>query len=322
MIDSFVLLTPILLLGIIALLGFVGCDRVFGLVEVKSNPQISSIDPASGTPNGGTAVTITGSDFEQTPTVTFGGTAATNVTFDSQTQLSATTPQHSPATVDVVVKNSDGQSSPLGTKFTFAAVTLSGTAQAKQLSGNPPISLTLSGTQIGSVIVVTVSWGLAGTIAVSDGANTYNDIGPGNWSGRQAECFYAVNNAGGDLTITASGPGTTGPCSLCATEYIQADTMNPVYGFSSKASPSVGGALNVTVTTAAQGDLLYAVAFAQNGNLAVGPGFTLERSASLGPVSLVIADQPVSAPGPTNVDITNSVSTSPWVILALAIRHA
>lgn len=33
MIDSYVLLTPILLLGVIALLGFVGCNQVFGLDE-------------------------------------------------------------------------------------------------------------------------------------------------------------------------------------------------------------------------------------------------------------------------------------------------
>lgn len=41
MIDGFVILTPILLLGVIALLGFVGCDRVFGLYPV---------DPATPNP--------------------------------------------------------------------------------------------------------------------------------------------------------------------------------------------------------------------------------------------------------------------------------
>ncbi|MBA3342243.1 MAG: fibronectin type III domain-containing protein [Gemmatimonadaceae bacterium] len=59
MIDSFVLLTPILMLGVIALLGFVGCDLIFTLKEplpppanfraIPGNEQVSlSWDPYSG----------------------------------------------------------------------------------------------------------------------------------------------------------------------------------------------------------------------------------------------------------------------------------
>jgi hypothetical protein len=195
--------------------------------------------------------------------------------------------------------------------------------QAKQQPGSPPISVTLTGTQTGSVVVVTVSWGLVGTISVSDGSNTYKSAGTGNWSGQQAQMFYAVNTAGGNLTITASGPGTTGPCSLCATEYLYADQSpgQVIYGFASQASPTTGGALTVTVTSANASDLIYAVAFAQNGNLAVTAGFTKETSTRLGAISLLVADELVTSPGPGQVGITNGVSTSPWVILATAIKH-
>ena len=50
MIDAFVLLTPILVLGIIALLGFVGCNQVLGLDPTTEVPTVESIVPSSGTP--------------------------------------------------------------------------------------------------------------------------------------------------------------------------------------------------------------------------------------------------------------------------------
>jgi len=54
MIDAFVLLAPIFLLGIIALLGFVGCDQVLGLVPVSSGvtplQAVLTNQSASGNP--------------------------------------------------------------------------------------------------------------------------------------------------------------------------------------------------------------------------------------------------------------------------------
>src|SRR6476659_1969863 len=38
MIDSFVFLTPLLLLGVIALVGFVGCNQFFGIEETEPYP--------------------------------------------------------------------------------------------------------------------------------------------------------------------------------------------------------------------------------------------------------------------------------------------
>lgn len=323
MIDPFVLLTPILLLVIIALLGFLGCDRVLGLAPIIVNPpQIFSIMPTSGTPLGGDTVTINGVSFSSPPSVTFGTTGAVSVTFVNSSQITAITPQHSPGKVDVTVTNPNGSASTLPSSFIFSQVTLAQPPQPKQQPGNPPISVTLPGAQTGSLIVVTVSWG-TGTISVSDGSNTYKSAGTGNWSGHQAQMFYAVNTVAGNLTITASGPGTTGPCSLCATEYLYADQSpaQAIYSFASQASPSTGGALTVTVNSANANDLIYAVAFAQNGNLAVTGSFTKETSTGLGALSLLVADKLVTSPGPSRVGITNGVSTSPWVILATAIKH-
>ena len=52
--------------------------------------------PNSGPTAGGTAVTITGTNFAAGATVTFGGTAATNVVVVSSTSITATTPAGAP----------------------------------------------------------------------------------------------------------------------------------------------------------------------------------------------------------------------------------
>jgi hypothetical protein len=83
---------------------------------------LASISPASGSVNGGTAVTITGAGFTSGATVTIGGTAATNVSVASTTSIGATTPAHSAGTADVVVTNSDGQSARLANAYTFTSV--------------------------------------------------------------------------------------------------------------------------------------------------------------------------------------------------------
>jgi hypothetical protein len=55
-------------------------------------PTVTGISPNSGPTAGGTAVTITGTNFATGATVSFGGTAATNVVVVSSTSITATTP--------------------------------------------------------------------------------------------------------------------------------------------------------------------------------------------------------------------------------------
>jgi PKD repeat protein len=78
---------------------------------------IASISPASGKPDGGTPVTITGAGFVQTMRVTFGGIAATTLNYVSATQLTAKTPPPpsvvaagTAMAVDVTVSKASGAS--------------------------------------------------------------------------------------------------------------------------------------------------------------------------------------------------------------------
>ncbi len=75
---------------------------------------VFSILPTSGPPAGGTAVTLSGTDFADGAAVTIGGVAATGIDVVSFTQITATVPALPAGTVnDVAVSNTDGSAGTL-----------------------------------------------------------------------------------------------------------------------------------------------------------------------------------------------------------------
>jgi hypothetical protein len=82
-------------------------------------PAVTSVSPNSGSAGAGTGVTIKGTNFASGATVTFGGSAATNVSVVSSTSITAKTPSHSAGAVNVAVKNSDSQSGTLSNGYTY-----------------------------------------------------------------------------------------------------------------------------------------------------------------------------------------------------------
>ena len=91
-----------------------------GYTYVNPAPSVAAVTPNAGPGAGGAAVTITGTNFLPGATVSFGGTAATGVTVVSSTSITATTPNHSAGTVNVVVTNSDSQSGSLANAYTYS----------------------------------------------------------------------------------------------------------------------------------------------------------------------------------------------------------
>mgnify|MGYP003694103587 CR=1 FL=1 len=80
-------------------------DRFVSGTQAPS-PTVSSVAPTSGPIAGGTAITITGTNFVSGATVSVGGTAATGVTVVNSTTMTATTPAHSAGAVSVTVYES------------------------------------------------------------------------------------------------------------------------------------------------------------------------------------------------------------------------
>lgn len=77
-------------------------------------PTISLVAPGTGGAAGGTAITITGTNFVTGSTVTVGGGAATSVVVASATSITCATPAHAAATVNVVVTTPYGVATATG----------------------------------------------------------------------------------------------------------------------------------------------------------------------------------------------------------------
>lgn len=90
-------------------------------VKGETAPAVVSVNPEAGPAAGNTPVTITGSDFRDGLTVTFGGIPATNVTVVDYKTITCLTPAHAPGTVEVKIENPDGElSSPHG-QYTYVS---------------------------------------------------------------------------------------------------------------------------------------------------------------------------------------------------------
>ena len=84
-------------------------------------PTVSAVSPSTGSVDGATPVSISGTGFRPGASVSLDG-AARNVTVISSTEITATTTAHPPGLVEVVVTNPDGQTGRLGRAYTFAAL--------------------------------------------------------------------------------------------------------------------------------------------------------------------------------------------------------
>jgi len=104
--------------------------RASGQGSGNPAPTVSAISPNTGTANGGTAVTVTGTGFLSGATVTIGGTAATGVTVVSSTSITAKTPAHAAGAADVVVKNTNNQVGTLSGGYTYTSGTAPGPPSA------------------------------------------------------------------------------------------------------------------------------------------------------------------------------------------------
>ncbi|HEX2060173.1 MAG TPA: IPT/TIG domain-containing protein, partial [Thermoanaerobaculia bacterium] len=124
-------------------------------------PTISNVTPAQGPDTGGTVVTLTGTGFQSGANVFFGGIAASNVSFVSATQLTATTAPGLAGLVAVSVKNPDDQAGSLPNAFTYRGIASFTPSQAQ-----PGSNITINGAGFETGATVTFS-GTAATATVN-----------------------------------------------------------------------------------------------------------------------------------------------------------
>ena len=122
---------------------------------------MSSVNPNSGPVAGGTAVTITGTNFASGATVKFGNGSATNVVVVNATTITATTPAWRAGAVTVTV-TVGGQSGSLANGFTYTgsiAMQFRQVASATPQTPTASVPVTYPAAQTaGDLNIVVVGW--------------------------------------------------------------------------------------------------------------------------------------------------------------------
>src|SRR4030095_8362787 len=167
----------------------------------------------SGPIAGGTSVTVSGSNFVTGATVTFGGTAATNVTVVNATTITETTPAHATGAVSVVVTNPDTQTGTLANGFTYVGAgpgVTSVTPNSGPSAGGT--SVTVSGSNFVTGATVTFG-GTAATHVTVVNATTITATTPAHATGAVSVVVTNPDTQTGTLangfTYLGSGPGVT-----------------------------------------------------------------------------------------------------------------
>jgi hypothetical protein len=189
---------------------------------------VSSVSPNSGSTAGGTAVTITGTNFAAGATVTFGSAAATNVAVVNATTITATTPAGSTGAVTVTVTNSNGLSGSLAGAFTYLAPPTVSSVSPNNGSLAGGTAVTITGTNFAAGATVTFGSTAATNVAVVNATTIKATTPPGS---------------AGAVTVTVTVSGQSGSLAGGFT-YVVTPTVSSV----SPNSGSMAGGTAVTIT--------------------------------------------------------------------------
>jgi hypothetical protein len=277
-------------------------------------PKVTGVSPNNGTTAGGTAVTITGTNFAAGATVTFGGTAATNVVVVSGTQITATTPAHAAGAVTVTVAVS-GQSGSLANGFTYnraVAISFTQVASATPQLPTGTVSVSYPGAQTaGDLNVVVVGWNdTAATVqSVKDsGGNNYTlAIGPTSGTALRQSIYYLSKIAGGANTVTVTFSQPAASPDVRILEYRGVTAVDVTAGASGNSASANSG----PATTTSANELIFGANTVATGNAAAGSGFTARIITS--PDSDIAEDKVVTTAGSNSATATLT-SSGPWVM--------
>ena len=253
----------------------------------SATPTVSAVSPSSGSTDGGTRVTLTGTNLDGASSVLFGGLSALSFTVNSSTQISATTPPHG-AGVAAVTVVTPGGTTPAAVDFTFrrSAPTLSGLSPSSgPLAGGTLVTVTgrtftdaiavrFDGVDATSLVVVDATHLTAITPARPAGTARVSVLGPGG-SSAELISFTFVSPP----TVMAISPATgdvTGDSAVAIVGANFANTVAVRFGGTPAASFTVESATRIVATTPphAAGTVIVTVTTVNGGASAPGVSFT------------------------------------------------
>ena len=290
-----------------------------GTTVAGTAPAVGGVSPSSGPAAGGTAVTITGSNFTAGAAVSFGGIPATNVTVATSTSITATTPAHAAGAVTVTVTNPNGQSGSLAGAYAYTA-TGGGSISFVQVNAATPQTASASVSVIypaaqtaGDLNIVAVGWNdTTSTVSsVTDSrGNTYAlAIGPTTGTGLRQSIYYAKNIAAGSNTVTVAFSKAAAFVDVRILEYSGLDTLNPLDQTAGAAGSGTTASSGAATTTSAN-ELIFGAGMTVARFTGAGAGFTSRIITT--PDADIAEDQTVAATGSYSATAPNT--TSSWVM--------
>ena len=246
---------------------------------------VTAISPNTGTTAGGTAVTITGTNFLAGATATFDVATSPKVVVVNSTTITATTPPHvaktPPAPINVTVTNKAGDNGTLPASFTYTATPVSTAPRINLVSpntGSPSGGDTVTITGINYVSGLSVTFGGVPATVNSRTANSINVTTPGG---------------SGKVDVVVTNPDTQSSTVKAAFNYASPPGPPSVGSVTPASGSSNGG---TTITVAGSGFTYGAV---------VTVGGTRALSIAVLNGNAITATTPSNAMGAADVVVTN-----------------
>jgi IPT/TIG domain-containing protein/FG-GAP repeat protein len=244
-------------------------------------PTVTAVNPTQGPLGAGTSVSISGTGFTNTSTVTFGATNATSFTINSATSITATAPAGSAGTVDVTVTTPGGISATSSAdRYTYVAAPTVTAVDPTQgpLGAGTTVSITGTGFTNASAVKF-------GTVSAS----------------------YTVNSPTG---ITATAPaGSAGPVHITVTTPGGISATSTADQYTYDAQPTVT-AVNPVSGRLAGGDTVTITGTNLTSATAVSFGGTAATSFTVNGATSITATSPAESAGTVNVTVTTPGGTS------------
>jgi IPT/TIG domain/Abnormal spindle-like microcephaly-assoc'd, ASPM-SPD-2-Hydin/Immunoglobulin I-set domain len=295
-------------------------------------PTVSSVSPNSGTTAGRTPVTITGTNFAASATVTFGAVAATSVVVVNSTTITATTPAGSAGAVAVTV-TVGAQSGSLPSGFTYKVIT----ATTPTITTQPASQSVIAGqTATFSVAAtgtspMTYQWKKNGT-AINGGTSSTYTTPSETTADNNAQLSVTVINSAGSAT-SSSATLTVNAATLVLNSSSSALSFGSI-NVSSSSSQSVtltnAGNSNVAISSVTVSGAGFNASGIPTG-LILNPGQTTTLTATFSPFaagsvigSVLVASNASNSPDAialsgTGVAVVNHSATLSWTASISAV---
>jgi len=289
--------------------------RASAFTYLAPAPTVTSVMPASGSPSGGTPITIAGANFAAGASVSVGGAPATAITVVDSTTITATTPAHAIGAVNIVVTNPDGQRATLISGFTFA-ISFIQVAEATPQAPAAVVQAVYPAAQTaGDLNIVIVGWydTSANVSSVVDTTgNVYKLAITTSGNALRQSIYYASNIRGGANVVTvqfnraATNPGVR------VLQYRGVGALDVTAGKSGSSTTANSGSAKTT----AAGELILGANASYKDTAAAGAGFTMRIISSIGDLA---EDRVVTAVGTYSATSTLQASGR-WVMQMVTFK--